>query len=80
MQNVIFIIEEPSFSYSTPEKIGFQYMNRIAIDEEASFEIRKVSRLPIEILPKQSRGSVSFTKNAFLNFRHKVVFWIFSIL
>ena len=72
MQNVIFIIEEPSFSYSTPEKIGFQYMNRIAIDEEASFEIRKVSRLPIEILPKQSRGLVTFPNNLFDNFQIKV--------
>ena len=52
MQNIILVIYEPIIKYETPEKIGYQYMNRIAIDEEAAFEIRKVLKL------RKSQGMV----------------------
>ena len=55
MQNIILIIHEPSLKSdddhepslknATPGKIGNQFMNRIAIDEEAAFEIKKVLTL-----------------------------------
>lgn len=57
MQNIILILEKPMAKFTTPEKIGHQYMNRIAIDEEAAFEIKTVIDLPFE------RGLVSLPKN-----------------
>ena len=56
MQNIIFIIREPIVSYDTSVKIGNQYINRIAIDEEEAFEIIKIIKLP----KLQSLGSVLF--------------------
>ena len=45
MQNIIFIILEPFIKYDTTGKLGNQYMNRIAIDEETAFEI-KIIKVP----------------------------------
>ena len=61
MQNIILIIEKPTKKFSTPGKIGHQYMNRIAIDEEAAFEIKTVIDLPFEReLVFKSENNVSY--------------------
>ena len=51
-KNTFLIINRPAIiSYETPEKIAYQYMNKIAIDEETEFEIKAVLELreiPVE--------------------------------
>ena len=42
-QEVALFIEPSKEAYNTPSKIGYLFMNRFAIDEDAGFEIRKVS-------------------------------------
>ena len=39
MQKVVLFIEPSDDAFMTPEKIGQLFMNRIAVDEDASFEI-----------------------------------------
>jgi len=49
-QNIIVCIEPSDFKWMDPFKIGYMYMNRFAIDEEAAFEI-----IDVVILPRSSR-------------------------
>ena len=39
MQKVVLFIEPSDDAFMTPEKIGQLFMNRIAVDEDASFKI-----------------------------------------
>ena len=42
MQKIVLFIEPNEDAWCTPSKIGHLFMNRFAIDEDASFEIVKV--------------------------------------
>ena len=39
---IVLFLEPSEKAYDTPSKIGYLFMNRFAIDEDAGFEIRKV--------------------------------------
>ena len=41
MKNTVLMIR-PGLKWETPEKIAYQYMNRIAINENTAFEIKAV--------------------------------------
>ena len=45
MQKIILFVEPIDDAFLTPLKIGYTYMNRFAIDDNASFEILKVLEL-----------------------------------
>ena len=45
MQKIVLFIEPNEDAWCTPSKIGHLFMNRFAIDEDASFEIVKVLEL-----------------------------------
>ena len=45
MQKIILFIEPNDDAWCTPSKMGHLFMNRFAIDEDASFEIVKVLEL-----------------------------------
>ena len=45
MQKVVLFIEPNDDAWCTPSKMGDLFMNRFAIDEDASFEIVKVFEL-----------------------------------
>ena len=45
MQKIILIIEPSDNAYDTPAKIGNIFMNRFAIDEDASSEVLKIFEL-----------------------------------
>ena len=45
-QNIIILIESQSEEWTFPSKIGYSYMNRFAIDEDAAFELIGVVHLP----------------------------------
>ena len=45
MHKIVLFIEPTDDAFSTPSKIGHLFMNRFAIDEDASFEIIKVFEL-----------------------------------
>ena len=45
MHKIIFFIEPPYHEFHTPSKIANMFMNRCAIDEDASFEILKIFEL-----------------------------------
>ena len=45
MQKIVLFIEPNEDAFFTPSKIGHLFMNRIAIDDDASFEIVKVLEL-----------------------------------
>ena len=75
MQNVIFVFDELETQkinarFRTNRKIAYQYMNHIAIDEEAAFEIKLVLKLPYKE-PKgnffQRQGLVFFLNYRFQN-------------
>ena len=42
MKQNIFFIEPTDCTFSTPSKIGNLLMNRLVVDEDASFEILKI--------------------------------------
>ena len=46
MQKIILFVEPNEFAFANPEKIGDIFMNRFAIDENASCEILKKYELP----------------------------------
>ena len=39
MFKIVLFLEESDEAWSTPLKIGFMFLNRLVIDEEAAFEI-----------------------------------------
>ena len=45
MQKIVLFIEPSDNAHRTPFKVGHLFMNRFAIDEDASFEIVKVLEL-----------------------------------
>ena len=45
MYNIVVFFEPPCTPYSTPLKIGNLFLNRVVIDEDASFEIVKIFEL-----------------------------------
>ena len=45
MQKIVLFIEPNDDAWLTPSKIGHLFMNRFAIDEDASFEFVKVLEL-----------------------------------
>ena len=45
MQGIVLFIERSYDAFATPLKIGHLFMNRFAIDEDASFEILSVLEL-----------------------------------
>ena len=45
MQKIVLLIEPADNPFSTPLKICHLYMNRLAIDEDASFEISQIFEL-----------------------------------
>ena len=49
---------QPVGKWPTPEKIAYQYMNRIAIDENTAFEIKAVIELK-KIIERHEKGLVS---------------------
>ena len=49
---------QPVGEWPTPEKIAYQYMNRIAIDENTAFEIKAVIELK-KIIERHEKGLVS---------------------
>ena len=44
-QKIVLFLEPSDHAFNTPLKIGHLFMNRFAIDEDASFEIVKVLEL-----------------------------------
>ena len=69
MQEVVLLIEPSEKAYRTPSKIGYLFMNRFAIDEDAGFEIRKVAKFwstsfrPSELIgtERKEKGMVLFS-------------------
>ena len=45
MQKIILFIEPSVDAFSTPDKIGHIFMNRVAVDEDARFEILNIFEL-----------------------------------
>ena len=45
MQKIILFVEPSDDAYETPVKIGNLFMNRFAVDEDASIEILKIFEL-----------------------------------
>ena len=45
MQKIVLFVEPSVYSFDTPAKIGNLFMNRFAIDENASSEILKIFEL-----------------------------------
>ena len=45
MQKIVLFIEPNDDAFSTPEKIGHLFMNRFAVDEDASCEVLNVLEL-----------------------------------
>ena len=45
MQKIVLFIEPSDDTHSTPSKIGNLFMNRFAVDEDASFEVLNVLEL-----------------------------------
>ena len=45
MQSIVLFIEPSDDAFDTPEKIGHLFMNRFAVDENASFEVLNVLEL-----------------------------------
>jgi len=42
MQKIILFIDHSDYAFETPVKIGNLFINRFAIDEDASFEILEI--------------------------------------
>ena len=42
MQKIILFIDPSDYAFETPVKIGNLFINRFAIDEDASFEILEI--------------------------------------
>ena len=53
----IVLLVEPDAGWLTPSKIGKLFMNRFAIDEDASFEILKIVEIDIRNITDLGKGN-----------------------
>ena len=56
-QNIFLLIEPPIDPWSFPSKIGYSYMNRFTIDDDAAFELIGVGYLSETIVQKRNYGT-----------------------
>ena len=70
MQKIILFVEPSDNAYETPGNIGNLFMNRFAVDEDASIEILKI----FELCNKQAnKGTDNFVARNFTSKRYEWV-------
>jgi len=63
MQKIILLVEPNDHTFMTPAKIGNIFMNRFAIDEDASSEILKIFELAKTSKEMSMPGTMAGSEN-----------------